>query len=669
MHLFGRVNLSIPLGLAFFAVYLFTTCPTVYVGDSGELTAAAHGLGVPHSSGYPLYTLLGKIFCLIPMGSIGFRMNLMSAVLCAFTAAFLYDLILRMTRSEIASFGSSCFLGFTPLFWSQAVSAEVYALHMFFIVVIIRLLWSWETDRERKTLLLIAFVSGLSFANHMQTVMLAPAVLFLIVHREGTGFFRPKNLIVLSILFLAALSLYLYLPLRTEAGAAITWGDPNTLDRFLDHVAAKTHRGGYVLNRSSVEYLGRAWQTMASVGRDFSFMLLLACWGWVVGLSARWRFFCLLVIIFDLAYTVFLNTVSLKITPFGLATSGILAVLTGLGISDLLSRMRQESRIGSGVRKAVGSVFSVLPVVPLAVNLGICDQSRNYTAYEHAVNIMRTAEPRGVLFIDGDNNVFPVIYARICEGMGEQVKFLDRYNLVFRWPPGKPRESVDAVVEWSIRENGGRPIYLSVFDPLSFPLPDGYRVIPYGILGKVEGKETAIPADRLRSVWKGYSTVSFYEPMERDYMNRQVCSYFHFNLAKFFFETGLPEKGVESIRRASKIGYDDEMIHSDMGIFLTQRGFYQDARHELDLALVHADDRSVVYNNFGYYYDAVGDTEHSIASFEKAVELYPRNCVYLNNLGFELLKYGRKEQAVSAFRRSLEIIRNQPGIEPFARNP
>ena len=35
-------------------VYLVTICPTVYLGDSGELTAAAFSLGIPHNSGYPL---------------------------------------------------------------------------------------------------------------------------------------------------------------------------------------------------------------------------------------------------------------------------------------------------------------------------------------------------------------------------------------------------------------------------------------------------------------------------------------------------------------------------------------------------------------------------------------------------------------------------------------
>ena len=73
-----------------FFVYLKTLTPTVYVGDSGELIAAAASLGIPHPPGYPLFVYLGKLFCLIfPFGSIAFRLNLMSAFFAA-AAALVY---------------------------------------------------------------------------------------------------------------------------------------------------------------------------------------------------------------------------------------------------------------------------------------------------------------------------------------------------------------------------------------------------------------------------------------------------------------------------------------------------------------------------------------------------------------------------------------------------
>ena len=132
------------LSISIFAVYLGTICPTVYLGDSGELIAAAFSLGIPHGSGYPLYTLVGKLFCLIPLGNIGFRMNLMSAFFAVMTVWLVYSLIYRITDSKVGAFTGGLVLAFLPVLWSQTVCAEVYTLHTFFVALLIRLLWWWD---------------------------------------------------------------------------------------------------------------------------------------------------------------------------------------------------------------------------------------------------------------------------------------------------------------------------------------------------------------------------------------------------------------------------------------------------------------------------------------------------------------------------------------------
>ncbi|MCJ7750275.1 MAG: DUF2723 domain-containing protein, partial [Armatimonadetes bacterium] len=50
------------------AVYHATLIPTVIDQDSGELVAAAHVLGIPHPTGYPLWALLGRAFDYLPVG-------------------------------------------------------------------------------------------------------------------------------------------------------------------------------------------------------------------------------------------------------------------------------------------------------------------------------------------------------------------------------------------------------------------------------------------------------------------------------------------------------------------------------------------------------------------------------------------------------------------------
>ena len=71
-------------------VYLLTMMPGPAFMDTGEFQTVTYVLGVAHPTGYPLYTILGKLFgTLFPLGNWAFRMNLMSALSTAIAAAML----------------------------------------------------------------------------------------------------------------------------------------------------------------------------------------------------------------------------------------------------------------------------------------------------------------------------------------------------------------------------------------------------------------------------------------------------------------------------------------------------------------------------------------------------------------------------------------------------
>ncbi len=394
-------------------VYLLTLSPTVYLGDSGELSGAAFCLGVPHGSGYPLYALLGKVFCLIPFGSVGFRMNLMAAVFGVLGVWAVYSLIARMTGSKLGAWVGGGVLAFIPVFWWQTVAAEVYTLHVFFVALMMRMLWEWEERREFFLLVVFALVTGLSFGNHLQTVMLAPGVFYLILSGDRKVFWDGKRFVVLSLFLMLPLLVYLYLPIRTWAGAAIHWGDPDSWDRFWAHVSGRSHRGGYVFNLGMWEYVERLKESLGFIWEQFGVMVLVGVWGWWRIRLVRWRVFFVWVVGFDLFYTVFLNTISLEITPFNLSVCVVLAIGIGVGVADLVKRCERVA--SAGVMRGVKVGCGVVPGMFLVLNFGVSDQSRNYTAYEHALNIFRTTERSPVLFINGDNHLFPVIYTRLVE--------------------------------------------------------------------------------------------------------------------------------------------------------------------------------------------------------------------------------------------------------------
>jgi tetratricopeptide (TPR) repeat protein len=373
-------------------------------------------------------------------------------------------------------------------------------------------------------------------------------------------------------------------------------------------------------------------------------------------------------------YTIFLNIISLEITPFGLPSCIALAILIGIGISQVLETVRQYRAMTNMTRRSIHVAFCLVPAIPLTLNYHLTDQSLNYTAYEHVLNIFRTVDKGGTIFLDGDNNIFPVAYGRIAERMREDVSLFDRHNLFFKMPLSirdgdhsfAKEEMHGPSIAKEIIDKGQKGVYAALFNPHAILIPDHYAMRPLGILYKVVPRNA--PQDIGGTVWPYYVTESVYDPFVRDFMNRQVAAYFHFCFAKYLFSAGQTNLALKSIGLASTVGYDDTTIHSDIAVFLTDQGLFDDARRELEKALIYYEDLSGVYNNWGYYYHHLGDYNQAALSYGRALDLCPNNSGYYNNLGLALHHAGRKNEAVEAFSKSLSICENQPRLEAFLKN-
>ena len=110
------------LFLFIFGVYLATAprLPTSYA-DSDELMTAAYTLGIAHAPGYPLFSILGKLFTFIPLGTIAFRFSIFSTLFSALTILLIYSITYKLTRNIIVSLISALSLAFSYIFWLWSI--------------------------------------------------------------------------------------------------------------------------------------------------------------------------------------------------------------------------------------------------------------------------------------------------------------------------------------------------------------------------------------------------------------------------------------------------------------------------------------------------------------------------------------------------------------------
>ena len=186
-------------GLTALLGYVLTLAPTVTFWDSGELLAAARGLGIPHPPGAPFFVLLAHVWAeLLPFGSFAWRVNLLAAATGALTVAFLALAIFEALRrhggvqAEFGAVLAALVAGFTLTHWQDSNGTEIYAVATAMIGAIVWLAFLWRSARETASperdgaaiarppgryLLLVLYLFGLAVGDHLLTLLAGPAVI------------------------------------------------------------------------------------------------------------------------------------------------------------------------------------------------------------------------------------------------------------------------------------------------------------------------------------------------------------------------------------------------------------------------------------------------------------------------------------------------------------
>ncbi len=225
--------LVVLLGLFSFTVYCLTLSQTLPAGDSGELISAAYTLSIAHPPGYPLLTLLGKLFTYIPLGSIAWRVNLFSAFCESAAAVLLCMFVARWSKNIWAGILAGGLFSFSPLIWRYALVAEVFALNNLFITLLLYFTLLFRDTKASKYVYLGTFVFGLGLTNQHTLVFYGLPLGLWCFWQGRAEFLNFKSVVTILGLFFLGLSPYLYLPIAASHSPVIAYGEaPSTLIGF-----------------------------------------------------------------------------------------------------------------------------------------------------------------------------------------------------------------------------------------------------------------------------------------------------------------------------------------------------------------------------------------------------------------------------------------------------
>ncbi|NOT04295.1 MAG: DUF2723 domain-containing protein [Anaerolineales bacterium] len=410
------------MAVSLFVVYLMTMAPGLtwanQGSDGGDLVTSAAVGGVAHPTGYPVYLFLARLFQLLPIGSLAFRTNLLSAFASVCAAIFIYALVIQSlpptTRTKYAGLTSAFAFGLAPLVWSQSVITEVYALHALSVTVILYL----ASDQaafyfpQKRLDVLIGLAFGLGMGNHITTILLFPVfILPTFFHADSvpsTAKWRLDTQSLFRRLLWMGMGLlaYLSLPLRALSQPKVNWGNPVTLDGFFWLVSGKLYQEQFFGLTLDLGLL-RARAAAGMLIEQFGIL------GLVIGLIGLFVFYKPSRLYINTIWTVSIFTffaIGYSTTDsymYLIPAFSCFAIWIGLGVSGLMNMFHQRFR---KFESGISLVVILFLFLQAGNHWASVDASKDLRAEQFGKDVLLRAPENAVIFAKGDKAIFAMWY-------------------------------------------------------------------------------------------------------------------------------------------------------------------------------------------------------------------------------------------------------------------
>ena len=486
-------------------LYSWTLAPTVTLTDSGELIVVAHGLGVAHPPGFPLWVILAHLASLVPLGNVAVRINFSSALFAALASAILTLVVaeLMITTPYLPTWkkrsaqqkkkaedsrigqllicapalGAGLLMAFSRTLWSYATIAEVYTLNTLLILVVLFLMLRWRrcivADRRDAGqaitthdgwLYAAALTFGLALGVHHVTVgLVLPAVAVIVYRTEGLRFFASRRLVYAALISVGALvAVYAYLPFAASRSPVINWGNPRSVQEIWWHITGRQYRvflsfTPKMMGAQFFEFCKMASREFGPAWLPLPLVFAFAGIGSAFKRDRTTFWFLLFIVIANLAYDLSYQIAEDK-DAYYLPVFISIAIAAGFGIRWLIQLAVSKSMSVTRSYLVAATAILLTSATAFAANWPVNNRRDYFIAYDYVENLFSTIEPNGLLLTQDWQVASPMFYAQEIEQRRRDVKVVDVNLLRRSWYfdylrhafPGmieRSREKIDAFVE------------------------------------------------------------------------------------------------------------------------------------------------------------------------------------------------------------------------------
>jgi tetratricopeptide (TPR) repeat protein len=660
------------LALILWQVILRAENPSIMMDDSGETAASAFTLGIPHPPGYPLYNLMGRLATLLPIGTIAFRLNLLSEFFTCLSLFFILDTCRRLfttifaeTISLISPIGikfcmaaTAISLVFCQSVFGQSLSAKggIYTLTLFILSVFI---WECTGPIRLKSVYWVLFLWAVGLGNHWETQVLWVPFLWFWFSKIIKVRWNLKIFSTAATFVVLGLSTYLYLPLRAHLNPFINWENPENLTAFLRSVLRKP----YTTNEEF------HIQNLDSLINQIKELITVLFWHWwpgfvllaLIGMYTLFKYNKNLLYLFLLAYgvptttiIVVLNankTLLFDVDDFLVSTQGILAVCGFIGLVTIVSYLSKH---------VTNKAHFLIPFTFLIVSIGWGyhvfekqDKSHYLLTIDFGVNILKEIPRGATLFEEGDQAFMPLYYIKNVLGLREDVKTIPVFTLLADWGwkqsciiteisqinISTQWQRLDYLVNQLLEKN--IPVFYSLYDITlqKYTLTDiQNRLYPWGVSNKVELNfptteevETRVIKNsnetRLRSLRP--SEINPDDILSIVFFNSYATP--HLLTANLLMEKGEVDGALKEDQMAFNITPKLKDIYLELSKFYEKNGYSELAKElclkEISVSPVSGESYFVLGNiNL-----KMGLLNEAVAAYDQTIKINPQSAEAINN--------------------------------------